>query len=83
MESGLPAAFSASATSSSFVGFAKEKRSEIAMDCGLAAASCFARVDRSPVVGDVRIFPSAAVRSSRPKRRSLGTNGSMRSKKKS
>jgi hypothetical protein len=83
MESGIPTVCRASASSSSFVGFAKEKRSEIAMDCGSAAVSCFARVDRSSVVGDLRILPSAAVRSSTPKRRSLGTSGSMRSKKKS
>ncbi len=41
MESGTARRFRLAATASSFFGFAKEKSSEIAMDCGLAAASLF------------------------------------------
>ena len=40
MESGTARGFSASATASSLFGFANEKRSEIAMDCGCAAEIC-------------------------------------------
>ena len=44
---------------------------------------CSARARNSCDVGAVRISPSLAVRSLMPKRRSFGTSGSMRSKKKS
>src|ERR1017187_274332 len=42
MESGTASELSASATANSFLGFAKEKRSEMAMDCGFAAETCSA-----------------------------------------
>ena len=44
------------ATASSFLGFAKEKSSEIAMDCGLAAAICVGECGNSSVVGDGQDF---------------------------
>ena len=83
IESGTSIAFKALVTASSFLALAKENRSEMAMDCGFAAVTRAASERNSSGLGSVKISPSAEVRSWIPKRRSLGTRGSMRSKKKS
>jgi|GEM_PF-5385219 len=68
MESGTPSGLSASATASSFSGFANENSSEIAIASGSLAATREASAFNSGGVGAIRISPSLAVRSSMPKR---------------
>ena len=59
IESGTRKGSSALATASSFCGFAKEKSSEIATDCGLAAPICAASERNSSPVGDGQDFAVA------------------------